>query len=286
MTVAIGFRCDDGIVLSTDTQYTMGPAKTDGPKLFICADNGNFATAIAGAGRVSFMKRAVEKIEHALKNLSSPTCQEIRLKVEDTLLQFFRDHIYPMPPSKQQGADFELILGVWTYQDGFHLYKTEETTVHHVGGNYCSIGWGFYVTDYALRLMTSWDQNIESAKLVAAMCVKAAKDHVNYCGGDTRMLVVHNTPPSRIERILPNEIRSAEDYAADLTETLRLIISILDIEAKSDATIDSEYVDAVMNNLKERIVEFREKQQKFRETASRRRERMKRKLSRDLANPS
>lgn len=277
MTVAVGFKCDDGVILSTDSQYTMGAAKTDGPKIFICADTADFAVAVAGAGRIAFMKRAVEKIEDSLLGLKSPTHKEIRLKVEESLVQFHKDYIYPMPADKQEKARFELIVGVWSSNGGFQLLKTEETTVDVVKDNYCSIGWGFYVTDYALNLMASWEHSVEGAKLVAAICVKAAKDHVDYCGGDTRMIAVHDTPPFCIERILASEIKDIEDYASELTETLRMIISALDIKAESSSD-DAEYLDAVTNSLKGRMAEFREKQQKARESAKRRQQRVQRRL--------
>src|SRR5437867_3380692 len=57
VTIGVGFKCSDGIVLATDTQYTSGPLKTHGPKLFPLfapIELPDLAVVVAGAGRVSF----------------------------------------------------------------------------------------------------------------------------------------------------------------------------------------------------------------------------------------
>jgi hypothetical protein len=47
---------------------------------------------IAGAGRVGFMRRAVEKIEAALAGCSDPTVKDVQAITEAELLDFYETH--------------------------------------------------------------------------------------------------------------------------------------------------------------------------------------------------
>jgi 20S proteasome alpha/beta subunit len=261
VTIGVGFKCIDGIVLASDTQYTRGSIKTQGPKLFPLSDTPELAVALAGAGRVPFMKRACEKIEAALKALVEPALEDVRTTIERALVDFFHYYIYPMPSPEREQSGFELIAGVWTRKDGFGLFKTEDVTVTPVtkhGSAYCSIGYGQYVSEYALGLTFQPGINMENAKFIAALCVKAAKDYVDYCGGRTQIITLGEIEGSEyhISRVNLFDIRDAEQYSEDLFETIRYIMSYLD----PTSLTSEESVRGMTDLLKDGILRFRQQQ--------------------------
>src|SRR5690242_6632496 len=108
MTIAAGFRCRDGIVLGTDTQYTLGGLlRADGPKLFNIAERSDLSMVIAGAGSVPFMRMAVEEIKTALTTipLGTAALPNVKKVIEDVLMNVFSIHVFPVPGEK---PEFEL----------------------------------------------------------------------------------------------------------------------------------------------------------------------------------
>ena len=261
MSIGVGFKCIDGIVLASDTQYTRGSIKSQGPKIFPLCDTSELAVIIAGAGRVPFMKRACEKIETALAALVSPTLEDVRTAIELVLVDFFNYYVYPKPSPERENCTFELIVGAWTRQDGFGLFKTDDVVVTPVtkhGSAYCSIGYGQYVSEYALGLTFQPGINLENAKFIAALCVKAAKDYVDYCGGKTHMYTLGEIEGSayHIGRVNVLDIKDAEQYSEDLFETLRYIMSYLD----PTSLTSEESVRGMTDLLKDGILRFRQQQ--------------------------
>ena len=82
MTIALGFKCEDGIALASDSQYSAGLSKTRGQKIFVIPSNGHYALTVAGAGSVANMKRAVELLEGGIRDIGdrAATTEELRGK--------------------------------------------------------------------------------------------------------------------------------------------------------------------------------------------------------------
>jgi 20S proteasome alpha/beta subunit len=267
MTIGIGFNCNDGIVIAADTQCTRGADKSHGPKifpLFTPVERPDLAVVIAGAGRVGFMKRAVQKIEAALTGFSEPSLKNVQDIVEAELLDFYETHVNASADPSKSG--FELILGVWTKKDGYTLLKTDDTTVTPVkphGSGYCSIGMGQHVSEYALGLTYPRSgTSVESGTIIAAQCIKAAKDYVDNCGGKTHIWTLKEDGSGfHLHRIVPVEVTDAETYSDDLFDTMRMILESLDPSAQ----LDNESVALMTDYLKDIIIQFREKQQERRE---------------------
>ncbi len=127
MTIGVGLLCNDGIVLASDTEYTTGVLTTLGPKIFKATQRSDVVVIVAGAGRVPFMKAAVEKIGKKVSQLpADPSTEDVKDAAEDALLSFYTKHVYPVPEDIR--PEFDLILGVWA-SDGLQLYNTDLTTL-------------------------------------------------------------------------------------------------------------------------------------------------------------
>jgi 20S proteasome alpha/beta subunit len=273
VTIAVGFKCKDGLVLATDTQYTRGIYKSHGPKLFdlfSAEPLPNLSVVVAGAGRVSFMKMAIAELEERLRLIPDPSFADVKNAVTHTLLDVFQTHIYPMPDYKQDGAAFELILGVWTRRDGFGLFQTESTSVNQelLGSGYCSIGTGVALAGYALDLTYNpWVTQVENAKFLAAFCIKAAKDYVGSCGGKTKIYTLQNNPSGfRSYHCLTDEVDEAEQYSEELFRTLKHLLVCLDPEGLVFADYMVGNSTKILTNS---ILAFRQRQREIREKVRR-----------------
>jgi len=259
VTIGVGFRCVDGVVIAADTQYTRGVAyKTQGPKLFQITQRDDLVVIAAGAGTVPYMKRAAEKIGTALQACKIPQLEEVRVITEAALVDFFKVHVYPSPSANNLG--FTLILGVWTKADGFGLFTSTNTTVTPIteaDADSCTIGTGFPVADFALGLTHQFGINGETAKLIAAFCIKGAKDYSDHCGGKTHIWTLTGDHTGcRLEKVIPVDVDDAEQYAADLFDTIKVMLTLLDPES----TLDDSFIGDVVGAFKEGVLDFRQKQ--------------------------
>ena len=66
MTIALGFRCQNGVVIASDSHYTQDISKTRGQKIFIIPTNGYYALTIGGAGGSNQIKWTVTEIQRSL----------------------------------------------------------------------------------------------------------------------------------------------------------------------------------------------------------------------------
>lgn len=271
MTIGIGFICEDGIVLAADIQYTAGDFKSPGRKLFpldVGTNRRDLTVVAVGAGRVSVMTRAIEELAPRLAQLVHPCLSDVRVAIEDVLRRFFKTHIDAISPHRQDQSGFELLLGAWTGVDGFGLFTADDAVVSAIKpeDGYASIGDGRSVSDYALRLIHQPGLRVESAKFSAALCIKAAKDHVVSCGGPTTIhtLVEGDGSCCRTEIVSPSEVTDLEQYSEELFEAVRIILMSLDSEEWEE-----EAVGSLTEILRDSIVRFRNKQIGRRETRAR-----------------
>jgi 20S proteasome alpha/beta subunit len=265
VTIGIGFKCNDGLVIATDTRYTRGSIKSHGPKmfpLFAPIERPDLAVVIAGAGRVPFMKRAVECIEAELAKCTNPTMEDVRDTVEAALIEFHKKHIWPTPQPKDY--PIELIIGAWSKASGrFDLLTSDETTVTRVaphGSASCTIGCGQYVSEYALGLTYQVGMSVEDAKFVAAFCIKAAKDYVDFCGGSTQIYTIKNRSPF-LHSVISQEVKDAELYSEELYSIVKNFIHLLD----TDANPGDDPVAWLTDYMKQSVVQFRDKIKKRKE---------------------
>lgn len=243
MTIGVGFLCHDGIVLATDTQYTAGLLKTEGPKLFTVIERSDAVVIAAGAGSVPFMKMAITAIGDKIKLLpvGSVSSTNVVDMVRAVLLDTYARHVYPVPGEQ---PIFSFLVGLWTNNDGLTLLETCLTSVNTVD-SFGFVGVGVYVAEYALGLMHRGGVGVEEAKFLAVHSIKAAKDYVADCGKSTRMQVL--SLDGKLTRISPPEIKDTEEYCEDLSNALRTFTMGLDtdIEAGDVNTLTSFFTDAI-----------------------------------------
>jgi hypothetical protein len=270
MTIAVGFRCLDGVVIATDSQYTLDISKGRGQKIFPIPTNGYYAVTIGGAGASDQIKWTVSGIERSLaKEIGArhTTSEEVRQVIEAILRKSYAEHVDTAPEEEWSWLDYGLLIGVWTAHERTILFKSSRTTVTEVAyPNHVGLGIGSYLTDFILAALfdKSWKLYVDEATSVSAYIVAAAKEHVEGCGGDTFVRVLDDD--GHDVRMGSDEVNNAVEYYKGLfmwTSSMRGFLS---------RDYDPANIDMLpfANMLRDQIFKFRERQDRQRSLSDKR----------------
>jgi len=221
MTIAVGFKCVDGVVLAADSLYTEGTAKLYGQKIFPIDSNGHYALTIAGAGGVPSMKGIVREIKKRLDRIGPKPADVSRIQsvIESALCAYYPKHIDSAPTDTQGDLGVQLLVGIWTSGDGARLFETCRTSAFEIDDHRC-IGLGSHLAQYLNDVFfpPGSPPSVRLAESLAAYIVKQSKRYMQYCGGRTfvRALLDDGTD----ERVRSEEIRDSEEYFEDFFKSL------------------------------------------------------------------
>lgn len=263
MTIALGFRCTDGVVLAADSQYTEGIAKLNGQKIFPIASNGYYGLTIAGSGGVPSLKGIVREIKKRLKRdvgLNAASFADIQILIENSLCAYYPKHIDSAPKDKQDDLGVQLLIGIWISGAGTQLFETFRTTAFKVDHHRC-IGVGSHLAEYLNDVFfpPGGRPSVRLAEPLAAYIVGRSKQYVEFCGGHTfvRALLDDGTD----EMVWNQEIRESDKYFQEFFLDLGHIRGLLG-DVPTPQNIDMAPFTEVLRN---RLIEFRAKQQGHRQ---------------------
>lgn len=245
MTIAIGYKFKEGVLFCADTRLTNGSSKQHGQKLFkYSIDAGTHPptrAAFAISGNVPYARMAIDKCVTALRTIpvDDRTHVHAKEKIEETLLVFYRDHIYRHPNYRSGVPDFELLIAYWSHVNGLGFFYTHETTVNSADIHKC-LGMGADLAEYLIRA-TYKDPEISSRKpilktLVSLMAhvLHVVKENVENCGGSSTFLVFG--VDGKISDVENADVSFAEDVSDNFQEGIRhtlLRATDLDVPDKS-----------------------------------------------------
>jgi hypothetical protein len=267
MTIAVGFRCIDGVVLAADSLYTEGVAKLYGQKSFLVPSNGRYALTIAGSGGVPSLKGIVREIKKRLKGYAGPAgFAELQDVVESALCAFYPKHIDSAPKGRRGELQVQLLFAIWVSGYGTRLFETFRTDTFEVDDHRC-IGVGSYLASYLNDVFfpPGDTPSVRSAQPLAAYIVGRAKHYVQYCGGHTFVRALLNDGTD--ERVWNEEISDSEEYFAEFFKTLGTLRGLL------NRFVDATEIDIApwAKILKDGLVEFKQKQKRYRDLQAKRR---------------
>jgi hypothetical protein len=278
MTIAIGFRCIDGIVLAADSRYSVGIAKLDGQKIFPIESNGKYALTIAGAGGAVSIKGAVREIRKVLGKEIGPktaSVQDVQTAVENALCRYYPRYVDAAPREKRDDLGFEMLVGIWVAGTGTRLFQTFRTGCVEVDRHAC-IGIGSYLTQCFTDLLfpPGPPPPLQLAGPLAAFLVGKAKKYVLYCGGHTsvRELLDDGTD----DMMWKQEVEDAEEYF----ESFFSVVGSVHTSLGSLNAPEAVDMEPYAKMLKERLIEsmavqkkYRDKREEMRRRAALRRQR-------------
>jgi 20S proteasome alpha/beta subunit len=195
VTIAAGFRCNDGIVLCADSLHTIsGYVKHHEGKIDTCAME-DFVIAIAGAGTTDYIRTAVETITRP--GLEFIDLLQIEIALRDRMLEFFGRHLLPwsnFPESERPMVEL-LIAVTGKKKTQYHgLFHYAGTSFHRVYEK--AIGAGILLADSLIAEHIHSDRVHRNPQTLPQLCSLAVfilskvKKHVDGCGGYTDLVIL------------------------------------------------------------------------------------------------
>lgn len=200
MTIAVGLLSRESIVIAADSHETdyalkhrVGKITIRGRTVEVTGTRQFNALAMTGAGDAHYLDAFMDRV-HAF-HASSPTASlaDLEQAIEARLLAFYAAHVLPFPPADNWGDhNVQTIIAARTSDGARMLWKTYLNTVIPVQGAYCAVGVGATWANMILKDAYPWQLDTKGAVLAAVHAVMATKDHVDYCGGVTDVVVIPN----------------------------------------------------------------------------------------------
>ena len=202
MTTVIGIRCNEGIILASDSQFTSDRIKIlGGSKVFKI----NNFIALGAAGSVSQMSMLADSLKQKLgENIYSDL--ELRTNIEDVLLELHKNYNLRWSKALEKETfvfNPSAILGGKLNDGSFKLYRiffTPNPWLEPIEV-YESIGSGQLFASLVLRQQsrapnsqgkTLADVDLNYNIWVACYVINEIKGFDTYSGGSTKIAVIHN----------------------------------------------------------------------------------------------
>lgn len=183
MTIALGFRASDGVLLCADMQVTIGEMKTYDGKIVetIFHNDSRLTISIAGAGDEDYIKTAREAL---LIDFPNDICADIlKRELKGRLLAFWRNHLLPWPELER--PDIELLIGVTGIKIPTRLFHYRGTAFSEVSAK--AIGSGVLLAADLINSYCHANYNLEQLARIAVFILSKVKRGVEGCGGPTHL---------------------------------------------------------------------------------------------------
>lgn len=193
MTIIAGFRCVNGVVIASDSQITVGAIlKLLGGSKIAYSKADEYSLLIGGAGHIDFIESLWEQILVDLDRLQDKSFHEIKELVSRNLLIFYDRHIHPTHPSLELG--FQLLIALWTKDGRWEFFKNSDSALLDCSSVEAH-GSGMLIGKYIAAKMAEQrflGITVDQAEAIAVHVIKQAKKVDPYCGGETRIRILHS----------------------------------------------------------------------------------------------
>lgn len=229
MTIAVGFQCDEGIVLCADTEETAGDIKQWRRKVVLtCDPERKHLVAFAGAGWTDYVLTAIEKATDGLGECNG--IGEITDHLEEKLVGFFDGHLanWACFPAAERPS-VELLIGVGVKDGPCRLFYYCGTSFYSIQEK--AIGIGTIVANNLIgEHNKAGNDSLADLCRLAVFVLSRAKKQVAYCGGETQMIALRGGSEytfvdlAEIRR-MESEIKAIEqDCTSNIQRGLRSVV--------------------------------------------------------------
>jgi 20S proteasome alpha/beta subunit len=233
MTIAAGYLCNGGIILSADTQETIqGYVKTSTEKITVF-EGSTYTVAFAGSGNNGVqIDMIVQEICDELETEEPPSMIGFK-----ALLHGVLDRLLPQPYFPKDSADVELLLAI--RENGqVHLFSVHDNVFAEMKEFEC-IGASVVTGRSIFQRYYRHDHTLIESYIVAAYVLHHAKRWVDGCGGKSDIFLLP-TDSNTVTRLPSAEIEKLELYFDDLDEALRPLLTACPTEPTNDDRFKAE----------------------------------------------
>jgi 20S proteasome alpha/beta subunit len=191
MTIAAGFKYQDGILLCADREITEGASKYSKSKVFGEQIGSDVSLGFSYSGAMNYAVMAIQEIIAVVKSSHRISHAQIWLAIKDTIHEIYSDSIGRLPEYQQENFHFSLLIAVWA-EGQRKLYTTENTAIIEELQYRC-IGIG---KDLAKYLFTSVGCSgsdrmpLHYAEIISLRILEHVKENVPGCGKEMDALIM------------------------------------------------------------------------------------------------
>jgi hypothetical protein len=188
MTIGIGFRCKDGILIAGDRQRSKGDSARSVTKVKEFDPREGLSGVFIGAGTSSCVEMTFDEINASLQD--HMPVKEVMKATDDATKEVYKKHI--KLPGRKKDPSFSMLIGLWSWsgKGGCTLIKASaDSPAREVGGAYKTIGSGAQVANLLIGIFyPHFDGYCEDAAIISIIAVKMAKEYDPSCGGGTNII--------------------------------------------------------------------------------------------------
>lgn len=243
MTIAVGILAEHSVVLASDTKYSTGGVVNYGEKIFPLAARDSFRVVLAGAGVVSTIETAAQRIDARLPS-EGASLDQLQRAVESANKEYYEQFIANVP---DPSYGYEVLVAIQHARDGCRLLKCRENSTWVV--RECSLLGTGGVTAEPYSGLWWPDISLLEAETMACCLVKYAKEYDELCGGDTRVYTLSQDGLFRLEDAY---IREAESYFLNFHHfAVKMLLPFDSLQG------DSEFFEGSLSSLVDELRRYR-----------------------------
>lgn len=183
VTIVVGFRCSDGIVICADRQITSeGAFKYHEPKISV-EEFDAFSAVFAYAGLPGLAQEVHAKVTQTLRQAAA----------EENIIETVRettDAILSNMGRLYNELNLQMLIGVNSWAEGTDLLKFDGKAVH-VARNFEYLAWGeSSLIRFLSDKLYSTEITTKSGVDLGIYLVKKAEDYIDGCGGPIDVVVL------------------------------------------------------------------------------------------------
>ncbi len=188
MTIGIGFRCVDGIVLCSDTEISDDSMKYTERKIhyrIIKGSAGDCTIGLTYSGSPELMEMVWDKF---LVTVECPSYNPTPESIKDSLESILRDNKDVITPDK---GGLSILCGIAQKGGQFSLHRTQDNNIRPVPRfAFVGVGDSSLLRYLSPMLIGDCELNVNMAEKLGTYMVAKAKVYVVGCGGEMNMITL------------------------------------------------------------------------------------------------
>lgn len=252
MTICIGIRASDGIVIAADAQESDWYYKRSQQKIipYVCSGSSEPATlacALTGAGDAGYLDAF---FDYALKDISgNSNKRELEKFLAEKVKTFHERHLFPLSSSSEP-PEIQVLIGTYIGY-GTCLFVSHGSTLR-TAFPHSAVGAGAHFASSLITELCDSIRDVKRTELVAAYIIGMTKESIEGCGKYTAIYSLHNaevhhpggplTPPKCALTQVPGRLihKWEESFGAKWAPRQSALIEELIEEELSEGEVSSQ----------------------------------------------
>src|SRR6266568_8795658 len=187
MTIGVGFRCKDGILIAGDRQRNKGDSARSATKVREFDPREGLSGVFIGAGTSSCVEMVFDDLNLSLNAYMSE--KDVDKTIDRAIKEIYKRHI--KIPGSKKNPSFSMLIGLWRKSENLALLSAASDSPARIIRDqpYKAIGSGSQIANFVIgTFYPRFDGYVGDALLIGVMAVKVAKEYDPSCGGETNII--------------------------------------------------------------------------------------------------